>query len=130
MASALNALSNAQATFNVAATGVVTDPLTGNVTPAVEAVQVALFLKGGRQAGVGLPGVEIVETLFEGYALAALDARITEGTTGTLTFAGEGALSVEVVSLRLPYGKTGLLGATLNAALGEAVVLRTREQVG
>ena len=130
MATALSALSNAQATFNVAATGVVTDPVTGNVLPAEETVQVQLFLKANKQAGVGFPGVEIVETMFEGYALSVLDARITEGTSGTLTFAGEDALEVEVVSLRLPYGKTGLLGATLNAALGEAVVLRTREQVG
>lgn len=129
MATALSALSNAQATFNVAAAGVVTDPLTGNVIPAEETVQVQLFLKANKQSGVGFPGVEIVETLFEGYALDALDPRITEGTSGTLTFAGEDALEVEVVSLRLPYGKTGLLGSTLNAALGERIQLRTREQV-
>lgn len=129
MASALSALSNATATFSVATTGVLTDPVTGNVKPAEATVQVQLFLRAGRQAGVAFPGVEVEETLFEGYALNALDARITEGTPGTLTFAGEEALPVEVVSLRLPYGKTGLLGATLNAALGERIQLRSREQV-
>lgn len=129
MATALSALANATATFNVAATGVVTDPVTGNVTPAIEEVQVQLFLKAAKQSGVAFPGVEVSETLFEGYALAALDVRIAEGTPGTLTFAGENLQPVEVVSLRLPYGKTGLLGSTLNAALGERIQLRTREQV-
>ena len=130
MASALNALSNASATFVVAATGVTTDPVTGNVRPAEAEVQVSLFLKADRQAGVTFPGVEITETLFEGYALDTLDTRITEGTPGTLTFAGADPLPVEVVTIRLPYGKTGLLGETLNAALGERIQLRTREQVG
>lgn len=130
MATALSALANATATFQVAATGVVTDPTTGNVVPAYESVQVSMFLKAERQAGAALPGVEIVETILDGYALSALDARITEGTEGTLTFAGEAALAVEVVSLRLPYGKSGLLGETLNSALGERIQLRTREQVG
>lgn len=128
MATALSALSNATATFKVAATGVVTDPTTGNVRPAEASVQVDLFLKASKQAGVAFPGVEIAETLFEGYALDALDSRIVEGTSGTLTFAGEAALPVEVVNLRLPYGKTGLLGSTLNTALGERIQLRTREQ--
>jgi len=130
MATALSALSNATATFKVAATGVVTDPVTGNVKPAEASVQVELFLKANRQSGVAFPGVEVAETLFEGYALDALDVRIAEGTGGTLTFAGEAALSVEVVSLRLPYGKTGLLGTTLNTALGERIILKTQEQVG
>jgi len=128
MATALSALKNASATFKVAGTGVLTDPFTGNVTPAEETVQVELFLKGTQQAGVAFPGVEVSETLFEGYALDALDTRIVEGTTGTLTFAGEEALPVEVTALRLPYGKTGLIGATLNAALGERIELRSREQ--
>lgn len=129
MTSALSALENATATFNVAATGVVTDPVTGNVKPAQEEVQVGLFLKATKQSGVAFPGVEVAETLFEGYALDSLDVRVTENTPGVLTFAGEEALPVEVVSLRLPYGKSGLLGETLNSALGERIVLRTREQV-
>lgn len=129
MATALSALANATATFQVAATGVVTDPTTGNVVPAQESVEVSLFLKAERVLDAPLPGVEVMETLFEGYALDALDVRIVEGTTGTLTFAGEQTVGVEVVGLRLPYGKTGLLGATLGAALGERVRLRAREQV-
>lgn len=129
MASALSALSNATATFSVATTGVLTDPVTGNVRPAEASVSVDLFLKSERQTGVGFPGVEIAETLFDGYALTALDSRITEGTSGVLNFAGEGAVEVEVVALRTPYGKTGLLGQTLNAALGERIQLRTREQM-
>jgi len=130
MASALSALANATATFTVAGTGVVTDPTTGNVTPATETVSVSLFLKADRVRGAGFPGVEIIETVFEGYALDALDPRITLGTEGGVEFAGEGTIPCEVVGLRLPYGATGLLGETLNAALGERIQLVSREQVG
>lgn len=129
MATALSALANATATFAVAKTGVVTDPTTGNVTPAQETVEVPLFLKGDQMVDAPLPGVQVVETVFEGYALQALDSRIVEGTTGTLSFAGEQGVGVEVVSLRMLYGKTGLLGEVLNSALGERIRLRTREQM-
>ena len=130
MASALSALANATATFTVAATGVVTDATTGNVLPASESVTVSLFLKSDKISGTSFPGVEIQETVFDGYALDTLDERIVVGTTGTINFAGEGVLPCEVTGLRLPYGKTGLLGSTLNAALGERIQLASREQVG
>lgn len=130
MDSALSALANATATFYVAGVGVVTDPTTGNVEPVTETVTVSLFLKSDKINGTSFPGVEILETVFDGYALDSLDERITVGTTGTVNFAGEGALSCEVTGLRLPYGKSGLLGATLNAALGERIQLASREQMG
>lgn len=130
MASALSALANATATFTVAGTGLVTDPTTGNVTPATATVSVSLFLKAERVRGTAFPGVEMTETTFDGYALQALDQRIVVGTEGTLVFGGADAVECEVTSLRLPYGKTGLLGATLGAALGERVQLVSREQVG
>ncbi len=130
MASALSALANATATFTVAGVGVVTDPTTGNVTPAAATVSVPMFLKAERVRGTGFAGVEIAETLFEGYALAPLDARIEIGTVGTIVFAGEGVTDCEVTSVRLPYGKSGLLGAVLNSSLGERVQLIAREQIG
>lgn len=130
MASALSALANATATFEVAATGVVTDAATGNVLPATETVTVSLFLKSDKISGTSFPGVEIQETVFDGYALSALDERIVVGTTGTVNFAGEGVLTCEVTGVRLPYGKTGLIGATLNASLGERIQLASREQMG
>jgi hypothetical protein len=126
----LSALANATATFRVAASGVVTDPTTGNVTPATGTIIVSLFLKSDRVRGSAFPGVEVAETVFDGYALSALDERIVIGTTGTINFAGEGVMDCEVTGLRLPYGKTGLLGATLNAALGERIQLVAREQMG
>ena len=129
MASALTALSNATATFTVAAAGVVTDATTGNVTPATTSVTVALFLKADQVRGTTFPGVEVSEKVFDGYALTALDSRIQVGTSGTITFAGEAPLPCEVTGVRLPYGKTGLLGSTLNAALGERIQLAAREQV-
>lgn len=130
MASALSALANATATFEVAATGVVTDAATGNVLPATETVTVSLFLKSDKISGTSFPGVEIQETVFDGYALSALDNRIVVGTTGTVNFAGEGVVTCEVTGVRLPYGKTGLIGATLNASLGERIQLASREQMG
>lgn len=128
MASALSALSNASATFTVAGAGVVTDPETGNVSPANAAVTVALYLKAERQELVRYPGVDTAETLYDGYALAPLDSRVQIGTTGTLTFAGETPVTCEVKGVRLPYGKTGLLGTTLSAALGERIQLVSRGQ--
>lgn len=128
MASALAALANATAVFTVAGTGVVTDPDTGNVSPAQASVTASLFLKAERVEVLRYPGVDTAETLFEGYAVAPLDSRIQVGTVGTLTFAGEPAVDCEVKAVRLPYGKTGLLGATLNSALGERVQLVSRGQ--
>ena len=127
---ALSALANATATFSVAAAGVTTDATTGNVVPAAESVTVQLFLKSDRVRGSAFPGVEIAETVFDGYALAELDDRIVIGTEGTISFAGEGVWDCEVTGVRLPYGKTGLLGATLKTALGERIQLVAREQVG
>lgn len=125
---ALASLANASATFSVAGAGVVTDPTTGNVTPAPTTVTVGLFLKSDRVRGTSFPGVEIAETVFDGYAVEELDSRIELGTTGTLCFAGGAPVECKVTGLRLPYGKTGLLGATLNSALGERIQLVAREQ--
>lgn len=128
MASALVALANATAMFTVAGVGTVTDPTTGNVTPATDSVTVSLYLKSDRISGTSFPGVEVLETVFDGYCLETIDSRVTVGTEGIVTFAGEGSFACEVTGLRLPYGKTGLIGATLNAALGERIQLTSREQ--
>jgi hypothetical protein len=130
MASALAALSNASATFTVAGAGVVTDASTGNVTPAAASITVALFLKADRVRGVSFPGVDIQEVVYDGYCLAALDSRIVPGVRGVLSFAGEAAVECEVMSVRLPYGKTGLLGGVLNDVLGERIELVARSQMG
>lgn len=130
MASALSALANATATFSVAGVGVVTDPETGNVAPAQATVTVGLFLRAETVEIMRYPGVDQLDTLYEGYAVdpMALDPRIQVGTQGTLTFAGEGPVSCEVKAPRLPYGNSGLLGATLAAVLGEKIQLTSRGQ--
>lgn len=130
MASALAALKNASATFQVAQQGVVTDPETGNVKAVETAVTVDLFLKAQNVDYTALPGIELVDTVYEGYALApqTLPAGVVVGTHGELIFAGEDAVECEVLELRLPYGNTGLLGATLASALGERVRLVARGQ--
>lgn len=128
MATALSALANASATFQVAGQGVVTDVETGNVVAAVETVTVTLFLKGDRVQATPLPGVDVVDAVYEGYATEALDARILVGTKGTLTFGTEEAVDCEITALRLPYGDTGLIGPVLNSSLGERIVLVARGQ--
>jgi len=70
------------------------------------------------------------ETIYDGYCMSTLDARIVSGVQGILTFAGESAVDCEVLSVRLPFGKTGLLGVVLNAALGERIELVARSQMG
>ena len=126
MASALTALANATATFNVAGVGTVTDPSTGNVEAAEETVSVTLFLKADRQRGFEYPGVEVLQSTFDGYALTALDPRIVIGTKGVLLFGNEDVMDCEVVGLRYPFGSTGLLGKTLGSALGERIQLVSR----
>lgn len=129
MASALSALANASVTFQVAGTGVVTDPETGNVSPAPGTVTASLFLKAERVDVIRYPGVDTSEILYDGFAIDVLDSRVLVGTKGTLTFAGEAVVECEVKAVRIPYGKTGLLGSTLNSALGERIQLVSRGQI-
>lgn len=126
MASALTALANATATFTVAGVGTVTDPDTGNVRALEETVTVSCFLKADRQRGFEYPGVEVLQSTFDGYALTALDSRIVIGTKGVLLFGEEEVVDCEVVGLRYPFGSTGLVGQTLGAALGERIQLISR----
>lgn len=128
MTSALKALENASVTFQVAGAGTVTDPATGNVTATGATVTATFFLKAENLAVQTYPGVNAVETIYDGYAMEPLDARIVVGTQGTITFAGEAAAPCEVTGVRTPYGKTGLLGATLGASLGERIQLTARSQ--
>ena len=128
MASALSALANATATFQVPTTGVRTDPATGNVLPATKNVTISLYLKADQASQRLFPGVDVQDTIYEGYAVGptAFDVGVVVGTTGTLNFAGEGSLECEVIALRYNYGKTGLLAEVLNNTLGEKVRLLTR----
>lgn len=130
MASALRSLANATATFHVATTGVVTDAETGNVMPLTEEVSVELFVKAERSSFTDYPGVDVVETVYEGYAVepTALDARIVVGTKAALTFGEEAPVDCEVQQLRMPYGTTGVLGATLAQVLGQKVMLVAKAQ--
>ena len=125
MTSALAALANATAIFNVPTVGTMTDPNTGNVIPASETVTVSLYLRQAGTNGSGFPGVDTDVETYEGYAInpQALDARIKPGVTGTLNFAGLGAIDCEVINGRYPYGSTGLLGGTLQQVLGDKIRL-------
>lgn len=125
MTSALAALANATATFNLATVGTTTDPDTGNVLPTTEAVTVTLYLRQGSRNGSNFPGVDTDSVTFEGYAISpqALDARIRPGVTGTVAFAGQPAIRCEVLQERYPYGSTGLLGGTLQTILGDRIRL-------
>lgn len=130
MASALAALANASATFQVAGSGVVTEAATGNVIPVPSSVTVSLFLKADPRQARQFPGVNVIETLYSGYAVnpTTLDAKIRAGTQGTLTFGSGDAVDCEVVSVRAPYGDQGVIGEVLSSALGDAIVLRSADQ--
>ena len=130
MTSALTALANATATFAVPTVGTITDPVTGNIVPATESVAVSLYLRQGSNSSSNLPGVDSEVETIEGYAVSpqALDARIKPGITGTLNFAGQGAVSCEVLSSRFPYGSTGLLGSTIQQVLGDKIRLARYQQ--
>lgn len=130
MASALASLKNATVTFYVATSGVVTDPDTGNVTAAVTTVNVDCYLKAQTVDYTPFPGVDTTEVIYEGYAVSpqSLPPEVLVGTPGSLAFGTEASVDCEVLELRLPYGTTGLLGATLANALGERVRLVARGQ--
>lgn len=125
MTSALAALANATATFAVPTVGTFTDPTTGNIIPATESITVSLYLRQGGTNGSDFPGVDTEVETYEGYAVSpqALDARIKPGVTGTLNFAGQGAVTCEVLNTRFPYGSTGLLGTTVQQVLGDKIRL-------
>lgn len=127
MTSALAALANATASFSLPTTGTVTDPATGNVTPVVESLQVTLYLRQGSINETDLPGVDAAAVAFEGYAISpqALDARIKRGVIGTVTFSSNDAQPCEVVDVAFPFGKTGLIGGTLQQVLGDRIRLVT-----
>jgi hypothetical protein len=129
MGSALRSVVNATVTFQVPTTGVRTDPDTGNVGPATKAVEMALFLKAAAVGQQIFPGVNVQDTVYEGYAVepTAFDGAITDGTTGTLRFAGEVPVQCEVLELRLNYGNSGLIGGTLARVLGEKIRLVARK---
>jgi hypothetical protein len=131
MTSALAALTNATVTFQVAGTGVVTDPDTGNVVPVQDTLEVALYLKVAEVRSTSYPGVDTGATVYEGYAVkpSTLDAAIVKGSVGSLVFDGQPAVVCELLGVREPYGSAGLLGSVLAAALGERVRLVTREQI-
>lgn len=129
MASALAALENATITFTVPASGTSVDAGTGNVLANTETIQVSAYLKGESVAETTFPGVNVITVLFEGYITSgALDSRVTVGTTGTIQFAGQGAVECEVLEVRLPYGETGLLGGILKDVLGVRIRLASRTQ--
>ena len=129
MASALAALANATATFQVASTGVTTDAATGNVVPNAASVTASLFLKESNVETQLYPGVDVVRGAYQGYVTGGvLDSRVRVGTEGTLTFAGGAAVTCEVRALRQPYGKTGLLGEVLGSVLGAQIILTTSAQ--
>lgn len=130
MASALISLANASATFQVAGVGTVTDPATGNVTAASATTTLSLYLKAESITTSPLPGVNVVDTIYDGYAVdpVAIDGGVVVGTQGTLTFGSEDAVPCKVTALRLPYGNTGALGGTLSAVLGDRIQLTARSQ--
>lgn len=126
MTSALSALANASATFTVPALDSadnLVDPATGNVYAATVSVTHSLYLKAETIETRRLPGIDLIETIYEGYSISDLDDRIIVGTEGTIAFGGADAVDCKVTALALPYGKTGLLGSVLGAVLGVKIQL-------
>jgi hypothetical protein len=129
VASALAALENSVVTFTVPAAGTSVDAETGNVVANTATVTVSAYLKGESVAEATYPGVNVISTLFEGYVTSGtLDVGVKVGSTGTVAFAGQGAIECEVLEVRLPFGEQGLLGEVLTAALGTKLRLVSRTQ--
>ena len=131
MSSALVGIANATAVFTVPTVGTVTDPATGNVTPATETVTVVLYLKRSTFTPNDLPGVDVDADIFAGYAVnpSAVDARVKRGIRGTLVWAGEASQPCVVSEIGSNFGSTGLIGSTLKTVLGDELrVIRYRQR--
>ncbi len=131
MSSALIGIANASAVFTVPTVGTVTDPDTGNVTPATETVTVALYLKRSTFTPNDLPGVDVDADVFAGWSVnpSAVDARVKRGIRGTLVWAGEASQPCVVSEIGSSFGNTGLIGGTLKAVLGDELrVIRYRQR--
>jgi hypothetical protein len=131
MSSALVGIANAQAVFTVPTVGTITDPATGNVTPATETVTVTLYLKRSTFTPNDLPGVDVDADVFAGNAVnpAAVDARVKRGIRGTLTWAGEASQPCVVSEIGSNFGNSGLIGSRLRSALGDELrVIRYRQR--
>lgn len=126
MPSALASLANATVTLTLPTSGTVTDAETGNVLPVTREVTYSLYVQAGRPSIDELPGINATTTIYEGYCVnpQVLDASVVEGTTGTLSFSGQGAERCRVVSARKPFGTTGLIGSVLQASLGDRIQLQ------
>jgi len=130
MASALLALQNAIATFDVPTVGTIVDQRTGNVLPRTERVSVSLYLRQGSISETDVPGVGSAVDVFDGYAIdpQALDVRIVAGVRGLLAFSADDPMPCELVKSREPYGTTGLIGSTLQQVIGDRVrIVRYRQ---
>ena len=143
MVSALSALENSVAVFEVPTAGVQEDPETGNVVPVNETLSYRLYLRRGASTSPGamsgsnsyareLPGIDQEVAAYEGYCVTPtqLDTRIRAGTKATLTFAGEPPHECTVQDCRFVYGSTGLLGETLMNVLGHKVRLIASDYLG
>lgn len=130
MPSALGALANAVLKLQVPAAGTTVDATTGNVLPQVQVLTYSLFAKQLRVSSAELPGVNTATAAYEGYCVnpQALDASVTVGTLGTLSFAGGTELPCMVKQVRHAYGAEGLLGTTLQQALGDRIRLEQLQE--
>lgn len=128
MASPFTLIANATATFTLPTNGTITDVL-GNVIPATETEVVDLFLKATPPTEADLPGVNATSTVLSGYAVdpMALDARILQGTTGTLSWQGT-TWSFSVLGVNETYGTIGFISTTLTAARGDDIRLSLHRQ--
>ena len=143
MVSALSALENSVAVFEVPTAAVQEDPETGNIVPVNETLSYRLYLRRGASTSPGamsgsnsyareLPGIDQEVAAYEGYCITPtqLDTRIRAGTKALLTFAGEPPHECTVQDCRFVYGSTGLLGDTLMNVLGHKVRLISSDYLG
>ena len=143
MVSALSALENSVAVFEVPTAAVQEDPETGNIVPVNETLSYRLYLRRGASTSPGamsgsnsyareLPGIDQEVAAYEGYCITPtqLDTRIRAGTKATLTVAGEPPHECTVQDCRFVYGSTGLLGETLMNVLGHKVRLISSDYLG
>ena len=129
MASPFTLVANATATFNLPTTGTITDSL-GNVRPVTQQVTATLFLRAAPdQQPVDLPGVEATTVVLSGYAVnpMALDTRIRNGTTGTLSWQGR-THTFTVNARNETYGDTGFIAETLTSKRGDDIRLTLQRQ--
>ena len=130
MSSPLADFANGGLTFQLPASGTVTDQYTGNVTANVTTVTYRVFIsERGVTIGQDLAGADVRTSRFEGHCTSPtlLDDAVKEGMIGTLSIDDGETFDITLIAARSSFGRKGI-GKMIEDEVGHSVVLEAVRQ--